>query len=358
MIKFFCGTYRGTYHGTYRLDVCYNIDMFIRHKNNPILKPDAKIPWMKNKVYNPGIYFDGQIYHMFFRALGSGWVSKIGYAVSTDGINFNIDKHPVIEPELHIEKNGVEDPRITKIDHKYYLTYTAYDGETARLYLATSTDLREWTRHGEMLPDWDNQRAHSFSVNWDAAAQTEQASKSWLKAGAIFPRIINGKYWMLFGDRNIWLASSLDGVNWAPIWEPFLKPKNCAHLEMGPPPIQTKKGWLVLYHQIDHKRTYRLNYLLLDNNDPTKIIFKSTKTIFEPKTAYELHGIIDVVPGGLGKLSLMTKQAVKKFMSSKKIPRVVFCPGAVLVNEKLRIYYGAGDTSICMAEIDIGKLFV
>lgn len=108
------------------------------------------------------------------------------------------------------------------------------------------------------------------------------------------------------------------------------------HVEMGPSPIKTNVGWLVLYHGIDDKMVYRLGYLLLDLNDPTKILFRSNESIFEPSTPYELEGIIDI--------------------TNDDKPKVIFCCGAVLINNILRIYYGAGDSVVCTASTDINNL--
>ena len=315
-------------------------------------------------VYNPAAIYENKKYHLFYRAIGGAWVSKIGYAVSDDGENFIKDKHPALEPELEIEKNGIEDPRIVKIGNTFYMSYTAYDGNTARLCLAFSRDMKKWTRQGEVFPSWDARKAQSFIVSWDKAQNNKTAKKHWNKAGGIFSEKINNKYWMIFGDRNLWLASSLNKKIWQPYYKPFLKPRpdffDSVHIEMGPPPIKTRKGWLVLYHGIDKKRVYRLGCLLLDLKNVNNILYRSKKAIFEPEKPYEISGLVDILPGGFEKMEQMDEAELQKYITKAKnshvMPSVIFCTGAILKNNTLRIYYGAGDDVICTATANINDI--
>jgi predicted GH43/DUF377 family glycosyl hydrolase len=339
--------------------------MFVRSRNNPILKPNKNIVWRANKVYNPGALIKNGIYHLYYRAAGRAWITRLGHAVSKNGEEFKSEIHPIFSPEIKIEKNGVEDPRIVKIKNIYYMTYTAFDGIMARLCLATSGDLKTWQRHGEMIPNWDFTKAKGFVVKWGKARLNSIARKKWIKAGGIFPEIINGKYWMLFGDRNIWLANSQDGIRWQPVWQPFIKPRkgnyfDNIHVEMGPPPIKTKEGWLVLYHGINDKIVYRIGFLILDLKNPSKILFRCEKPIFEPEELYELSGIIDILPGGFSAMETMEKTELDAFIQKLKddntMPNVIFCCGAVVVNGILRIYYGASDSVICTATAKLDKI--
>ena len=331
--------------------------LFNRSKLNPILKPNPRSPWQSEQVYNPGALYEKGEFHLFYRAVGEAWVSKIGHAVSSDGENFSCEAKPLFEPETVLEKNGIEDPRICKIGKEYFLTYNAYDGDTARLCSAISGDRKSWGRQGEMLPDWDAGKAKSFSVSWDAAHNKSVHRNKWVKSGAIFPQLINGRFYMLFGDRNIWLASSDDGRRWTPVWEPLVKPRpgrfDGIHVETGPPPIKTAKGWLALYHGINKKIVYHLGCLLLDLNDPAKIVYRSEVPIFEPEMSYELSGIVDILPGGKAAMETMAEEELKQYVEKAKnddtMPSVIFCCGAVVVGDTLRIYYGAGDTVICTA---------
>lgn len=342
-------------------------NIFIPIKHNPILKPDPKSVWQSLMVYNPGLIYENGIYHLFYRAVGGGWISRIGHAFSRDGEKFIRDKKPLLSPELTIEKNGLEDPRLVKINDLYYLTYTAYDGRSARLCLATSNDLKKWLKHGEMMPDWNFKRAHGFIVPWDSAQKTPEAAEHWSKAGGIFPEKINGKFHMLFGDRHIWLANSRNGLNWQPVYKPLLKPRpnffDSAHIEMGPPPLKTERGWLVLYHGIENKKgrvIYRLGFALLDLKNPSKILYRAPKPVFAPPAGHIPSGLVNILPGGFKTMELMEagelKTFIKKAAKKHNLPKVIFCNGAIIVNDVLKIYYGLGDTTINVASIKINHL--
>lgn len=339
--------------------------MFQRSAKNPILKPDQSHSWEAVKVYNCAALYENKKYYLFYRAVGKDWISSIGYASSGDGENFIRFKEPLLKSGSDAEKQGVEDSRITKINQTYFLTYTAYDSHTARLNLATSKNLMKWQKHGQIFPGWDYKKADGFLVDWDEARINPESQKDWSKAGAIFPQIINGKYWLIFGDSNIWLANSQDGLHWQPIWQPFIRPRkgdyfDSAHIEMGPPPIKTDEGWLVLYHGIDNKIVYRLGFFILDLNDPTKILYRSEKPIFEPKEPYELSGIVDILPGEYRTMEKMSEEELDLFIKDaklkKRMPKVIFCCGAVLVGDILRIYYGASDSMICTATTKLDNI--
>ncbi|MBI2035171.1 MAG: hypothetical protein HYT12_00615 [Candidatus Liptonbacteria bacterium] len=341
--------------------------IFTRSPNNPILKPNPENQWESHKVYNCGALFDNGEYHLFYRAMSKNWVSKIGYAKSLDGESYTRFKNPA----LYSQNNSysMEDPRIVKVDNQYFLTYTKYDGLFVTLNLTTTKNLKEWEDRGPMIPDWNLKKAGGFLVPWDPAQvkaeSNSEAAKKWCKAGAIFPETIGGKYWMLFGDRNIWLASSHDGIVWEPVWNPFIKARSKnyfdeKHVEMGPPPIKTNKGWLVLYHGVTSKIEYKIGLLLLDINDPTKILYRSNEPIFEPQETYELSGIVDILPGGYEAMQKMSKDELEVFINDAEskgtMPKVVFCCGAVLANDILRIYYGASDSVICTATAKLADI--
>jgi len=338
--------------------------MFIRSKNNPILKPDKNIPFESEAVYNPGVIFDQSNYHLFYRALGQSFVSKIAYAHSNDGENFIKLDEVFLSPDNKKEKNGIEDARVVKINHKYYLTYTAYDGESARLYLASSDDLFTWEKHGAMLKNWNAKKAGQFLVKWDTAQNNKIAEKEWSKAGGIFSEKFGEKYYMLFGDRNLYWAESKNLLKWKAELKPFLKPRkgyfDSVHIEMGPPPIKTLSAWLVIYHGIDENKTYRLGYLLLDLKNPRKILYRTKNPIFEPEEEYEFKGLANIIPGGLKALEKMDEEEKKEYFKKEHkhqfFPKIIFCNGAVLRDGILRIYYGAGDASVCMAQCAIKDL--
>jgi beta-1,2-mannosidase len=337
-------------------------NLFTRSKLNPILVPNQANAWEAKKLYNPGaVFYDGQ-YHLFYRAMGqgAGWQSAIGYAVSHDGENFKRFSAPLLTGDGENEKRGLEDPRITKIDDTFYMTYAAYDGITPRLNMATSADLKKWKKHGPIFSDWRLEKAGGQKIEFDKNGKPQiiKTSVEWSKSGALFPKKINGKYWLLFGEYQMWFATSSDGLSWTGDKTPFLAFRDGdffdnTFVEMGPPPIETDKGWLTLYHGINGENHYQLGFLLLDLNNPRKILYRSNLPIFSPEESYELSGMVDVLPGGITAMQKKSKIELDGFIetakNTKTMPKVVFCGGAVVINKNLHIFYGAGDSVICTA---------
>jgi predicted GH43/DUF377 family glycosyl hydrolase len=320
--------------------------MFKRAKKNPIITPNKKRTWESLKTYNPGVVFYNEKYYLFYRAVDNNKLSCIGLAISSDGVNFRKKLKPIILPNQKYESKGVEDPRVTQISDKFYMTYTAYDGKSARIKWAVSKDLKKWQKLGLMLPDWDAKKAHSFNVPWDQAQNTKTAERKWHKAGGIFPEKINGKFYMLFGDRDLWLAQSNDLKEWQVINDPFLRPRKSnffdnVHVEMGPPPINTKEAWLVLYHGINQNKEYKLGYLLLDLKNPKKILKRSRKFIFKSSDKYEHKEMVDII---------------SKKNKNRTVPTVIFCNGAVLRKNILEIFYGVSDFVICKASAKLKEV--
>ena len=334
--------------------------MFTRSKNNPILKPNKNHDWESRKVYNCGAIYEDNKYHLFYRAVGDNWISSLGYAVSEDGENFKRFDRPILFSETDLEKGGVEDPRITKIGDTFFMVYAAYDGLVPRLNIATSNDLKKWHKQGKALTNFNFDKAGGIITIWQNGKLIKvRQDNEWSKSGGIFPKKINNKYWMLFGEYKFWLAESDNGINWKFNKKPLLKTKintnyfDSVFIEMGPPPIKTDVGWLILYHGIDKQFYYRLGFLILDLNNPTKILYRSEQPIFEPEEPYELSGIVDILPGGLKAMEKMNKEELNQFLKQHEktggMPKVTFCCGAVVVDGILRIYYGASDSVICTA---------
>ncbi len=344
------------------------MEIFKRAQENPILKPNPANSWESLKLYNPGAIFDGKKYHLFYRAIGGGsdWHSCIGHALSLDGINFERLPEPALVPTLDHEVRGLEDPRLTKIGDTYYMAHATFDGEDVRLQVATSSDLYTWQKHTPALTGWCFSSAGGVYRKFtEDGIIIKEKKGEWSKSGAIFPEKFDGKFRMLFGEYNIWSASSDDGISWTASRSPFLAARSGdffdnTFVEMGPPPILTKRGWLILYHGIDQKHCYRLGFLLLDKSDPSQVLYRHPEPIFWPEAHYELSGLIDVIPGGLDKLLKMDKQEQKTYIeelrTKHQLPQVIFCCGSVLRENELRIYYGAGDSVICTATADIGEI--
>jgi predicted GH43/DUF377 family glycosyl hydrolase len=236
------------------------------------------------------------------------------------------------------------------IDGKYWTTYTAFDGETARAAIASSHDLHEWQKHNLMFP----QLAHP---------QRENLPENWSKAAGIIPEIINGHYHALFGDNRIWSAISTNLIHWKPISNPVISARSdhfdSAYVEMGPAPIRIDRGWLVFYHGIDNfgpQRIYRLGAAVVSPEDPEEVVWRCSKPILEPQKKYETIGYTDLVPGGYQALRTMTETDIDKLADEHLLPEAVFCCGAVLEDDTVRLYYGAGDTRICTATIDLQSI--
>jgi len=201
---------------------------FIASKNNPIFKPNKKHNWEGAKVYNCGAIFHNKKYHLFYRAvnLGKNCKSSIGYAVSDNGINFKRFSKPILLPKGGLETKGLEDPRVTRLDDKFYMAFAAYDGITPRLNIAKSKDLIKWQRVGRAFSDWRFEKAGGVFAKWNSGrSMVITQPNEWSKSGGLFPEKIKNKYTMLFGEYRIWFAKSKDGKKWQADNKPFIAPR-------------------------------------------------------------------------------------------------------------------------------------
>jgi beta-1,2-mannosidase len=318
---------------------------------NPILQPDSAasflcplrnqlVRWEENNVLNPAtVVRDGKIY-MLYRAqdkigILSG-TSRLGLAISGDGLHFIKEKEPVFYPENDSMKTyewpgGVEDPRLAETeDGRYILTYTAWDGKTARLCIASSTNLKNWTKHGLVL--------------------TGKYKDTWSKSGAIVCRQkgdkliaakINGKYWMYWGDTKIFICTSEDLIHWVPVenekaelQELFGPRKNKFDsdlVEPGPSPVITDRGILFIYNGRNFgpdrdknlpEATYSAGQVLIDADDPAVVLKRSDTYFFKPDKEYEIKG---------------------------QVGNVCFLEGWAPFNNKWFLYYGTADSRIGVA---------
>jgi predicted GH43/DUF377 family glycosyl hydrolase len=287
----------------------WELKPFIKYDRNPILGPTGDT-WQSKDVFNPAAWTDGDTIWLLFRAedaTGIGeWngTSRIGLAYSKDGYHFDRDAQPILEPGEPWElPGGCEDPRLVKIRDTFYLTYTAYDGNTARLALACSKDFYAWEKRGLLFPD-----------------------RGWTKSGAILSTPLDDRYWMYFGDTNIWAAHSTNLMDWTVIEEPVLSPRaghfDSLLVEPGPPPIMTDDGILLLYNGADANSVYACGQVLLDKHYPTKILSRSSAPFLDPSVELEYTG---------------------------QVPNVVFIEGVVWFNNRWFLYYGMGDSGIGVA---------
>jgi len=279
-------------------------------------------------TFNPAVVEkDGKIV-MLYRAQDQKGTSRLGYAVSEDGIHFQRSASPVFGPEAPYEKGGgTEDPRVVKIKGTYYLTYTGYndvDGvgpgkRDAQLCLATSTDLIHWVRQGVIMP--------AYRGAWNVG---------WTKSGAILRENVNGKYWMYYlGDASdsagkIGVASSDDLLHWTDELDHPVVSTRPAYFdsrvaEPGPPPIMLDEGILLIYNGADDKLVYSTGWVFFDKSDPTKVIARADKAIFHPLEDWEKVG---------------------------QVPNVVFVEGLVRRGNRWLFYYGGADKDIGAAAAD------
>jgi len=316
---------------------------------NPILTPDSNkqfvcpvtkmnVHWEERNVLNPSaIVRDNKVY-LIYRAQDKDMTSRLGLAISEDGLHFTKEPEPVFFPaedsmKKYEWKGGVEDPRIIESeDGTYILTYTGYDGKTARLCLATSKDLKTWTKQGTVLND-------------------AKYKDSWSKSGAIVARQqdnkiiavkINGKYWMYFGDTDLFLASSDDLVHWSIAEDGeskkmirVLNPRpgyfDSRLVEPGPYALLRDEGILLIYNGSNaanfndtslSRFTYSAGQALFDKNNPFKLLKRTEKSFIKPDKPYERVG---------------------------EVNEVCFVEGLVYFKNKWLLYYGTADSKIAVA---------
>lgn len=343
-------------------------DIFARSAFNPILLPQPNKWW---KVYNPAAALDdNDCVYLFPRVTGADARSHIGRARPITDELFTLDTHPVLEPEGIGERYGLEDPRISRIDETYYMTFAAFDGTNVDLHIATAPNIHgPWHRQGPALPDFRFTASGGVRVRWKFGNAVENREPKGgdrrSKSGAIFPSKIDGRFFMIFGEFRIWLATSSDGLHFTALPGPFLGPRkgtkyfDNVFVEMGPPPILYGDRWLILYHGVNEEFRYQVGYLLLDREDPTRILHRSEQPIFSPRESYEVaDGPIDVIPGMYEAVQTMsTGQKLADYYETIRreniMPEVIFCTGAILRAEALRLYYGARDSTVCTAVASI-----
>ena len=305
-------------------------------------------------VLNPAtIVHDGKI-HMFYRAVRKGNYSTIGYCRLSGPTTIEYCREtPVLSPEIDIETHGLEDPRIVKIDDTFYLAYIAYDGKDALGALATSADLAIWQRHGIVVPQIKYDQFIALTKNNKNLGE-QYATDNYNVVNSVvmdkdlvfFPRRIAGKITFFHRIKpGIQVASVNSLAELTPaFWEDYI-----AHLDQhialsprygheiryiggGCPPVETKHGWLVIYHGVsDGKKgfEYCACAALLDLDDPLKEIARLPYPLFKPEEEYELTGDVD---------------------------DVVFPTGTALFGDTLYIYYGAADDIIAVASVGLDAL--
>lgn len=240
-------------------------------------------------------------------------ISHLRLARSADGIHFTVEPTPWLQPSDAYEAYGVEDARITRIEDRYYVNYTAVSTFGIATSLVSTTDFVTVERHGMIFAP----------PNRDVT---------------IFPERIKGKYVCYhrpmpeWGGLHIWMATSPDLTSWGHHRVVLTKGDGgwmAGRIGGGAPPVLTEAGWLSVFHAADKNGQYCLGAFVADKDDPTHIIKVSEEPIFWPEAPYETDG----------------------FYSN-----VVFTCGTVVQDEQLWIYYGAADEHIALATIPLADL--
>ncbi|MFA6408102.1 MAG: hypothetical protein WCW36_01320 [Candidatus Paceibacterota bacterium] len=338
----FSKSIRGEIAALLRLEYLSSLLSLDKSSHNPILKPGTS-PWTAEAVLNPAaIVLDGRT-HLVYRAIGMDGVSRLGYASSADGIVFDerlpypiyaaqnpggVAEHqrrysPVMYPSGG-SWGGVEDPRMVAIDNRVYVTFNMFENWLLRVGVISMSK-----------EDFLNKRFEKWEGPYIISNTARE--KNWM----LFPEKIGGRFAVLTGiidpddtrvrieytddlktlSRGTFEAIDPQKVSDRPIaWHVHVR-------SAGPPPIKTDKGWLVFYHAQDTREPshYKLGAMLLDLDDPTKILYRAPMPVLSPSATYE----------NVGK------------------PGVVYACGAVIRDGKIFVYYGGADKVVCVATAPI-----
>ena len=303
-----------------------------RFYGNPIVKPNPKLYWQSRAIFNPTALYEYGRVHLAYRAMSEDNTSVVGFASSADGYNFeDRPSEPIYTPRENFEaklvpggNSGCEDPRLTRIDDTIYMLYTAFNGRSEPRVALTYIKLDDF-----IARCW----------NWSRPILISPPNVP-DKDAAIFPKKIKGKYAILHRlGVSIWLDYVDDlqfgGNKWLKgnvIMSPRDELPDTEKIGISGPPIETKEGWLLLYHCVSRRTqpmTYYVAAALLDLKDPSKVIARRKVPLLEPETPYELYG---------------------------QVNNVVFPCGAVVIGEDLFVYYGGADSVIGVATIKLTEL--
>jgi predicted GH43/DUF377 family glycosyl hydrolase len=326
--------------------------LFTRHAANPIVPPGL-YDWRRCVVFNPGALDDDGRFYLYERAAGGlrPFHCSIGMLESDDGVRFaHTADTPVLTPEMVGSKYGsVQDPRVVRIDNTYYMTYAF----RPFAWSCHPTGVGVPESHQSEFPGYDgdprkNQTRSGIAVSTDRVhwkhlcfATPENIDD---RDVMLFPEKIEGRYALLRRPLrfvgtdtggaelgSIHISYSSDLRTWS---DPSLVAEPAYWWESNrigaaAPPIRTERGWLLLYHGVQtqdpalRRVCYRLGALMLDIDDPTRVLARTAEPIMEPREYYEKVGLF--------------------------IPNVIFPTGAVVKDGLLYLYYGVCDTAIALA---------
>jgi predicted GH43/DUF377 family glycosyl hydrolase len=317
----------------------------VRHAGNPVIEPSPVNSWESKATFNPAALSEVGKVHLLYRAIGDNDVSVLGYASSADGRRFERSERPAYEPREPFEgagpnvhssathlvylsggggRGGCEDPRLVQIGDRVYMIFTAFNGWNSIRIALTSISLEDFLNQ-----EW----------NWKKPVLISppgEIHKNWV----IFPEKIRGKYAILHSISPKILVDYFDslddfdgGKHIASCPGNRMPPVGCRDLWLrgaGPTPIKTKYGWLLLCQLMDTRdpNRYKLGAMILDADDPTKVLYRSKKPILEPDEAYENQG---------------WKAGV------------IYSCGAVVKDGELVVYYGGADRVVCAASAPLDR---
>jgi predicted GH43/DUF377 family glycosyl hydrolase len=292
-------------------------ELFHRHPDNPILSVEDW-PYPANSVFNAAAAIVGGKTVLLVRVEDFRGISHLTAARSADGIHsWEIDREPTLKPDPtgHPEEIwGIEDPRATWLEELkvWAITYTAFSAGGPLVSLATTTDFHNFTRLGPVMPPEDKDAALfpvRFKGLWamlhrPVARLPDMGSHIWLSFSP------NLKHW----GEHLELIHARSGGWW-----------DANKIGLSAPPMATKEGWLILYHGVRTTASgsiYRLGLVLLDLENPSRVIRRSEEWVFGPKASYEREGDVD---------------------------DVVFPCGWTEKEGTIYMYYGAADSCIALA---------
>lgn len=290
---------------------------FTRLDQNPIIKPNPNLAWEIGGVFAPAVIFENKKWRMLYRAFGSDMISRFGYAESDDGIIWKKDPEPRVVPDNGtLEYSGIEDPRIVKLEDKYYITYTAYANR--KRFVETRVrilETKDFKKFKHITPRFKN--------HWRKND----------KDGVLFPEKIDGLYHILHRIiPDIQISSSKNLRRWAEhiiVLSPTEQKWESTKIGGGAPPIRTDLGWLIFYHGVSKSDVYSMGVAILDIKIPTIVRYRLPFPLLTPEATYEINGAV---------------------------PNVVFGTSAIEIDNEYRLYYGAADKVIAVATINKTEL--
>lgn len=303
---------------------------FHRFSGNPILAPRPELRWQALACFNPAaLRIDGRV-HLIYRAMSVDGTSSLGYACSRDGVH--IDERPaapVFEPSQPFEtklrpgNSGCEDPRLSLLDDTVYLFYTAFDGFTPRVAF-TRLPVEDF-----LARRW----------RWEPARVITPPGVD-DKDACLLPRRIGSDYVLFhrFGDCirvNLRADLEFGEGRWLDDDSRRIMPRteywDNRKFGIAAPPIETPHGWLLLFHRVTRPEgVYKVEAMLLERDDPATVLADTAASLLEPEAPYEREG---------------------------QTRNVVFPCGAVVIDDQVYLYYGGGDSVVCVARMALPALY-